>query len=153
MVVRHTRASLLLYSWTHSAASVTEALGLQPTASHERGDRVLGSHPLRAVDHSATHYRESVWAYEVADDDHGAEESGDASGTTILRRLLATVGTKREELALLRGDFETQIVWSAGSDTQEAGFLLDADLLAGLAALGCDFYGDLRLHETPQPPV
>ncbi|MFJ4224539.1 hypothetical protein [Microbacterium sp. NPDC089695] len=50
-------------------------------------------------------------------------------------------------LAELRQDGETINWWSGDSDSTQGGFVLEADLIARLAALGCHIYGTTYLSE------
>lgn len=74
-------------------------------------------------------------------------DPGDQTGFGSVRALVSVFRGKAATLARLRPDCETIIWWSGDSDSTQGGFVLPADLIADLAAFGCDLYGTAFLDE------
>jgi hypothetical protein len=135
------RASLSIKSVTHPAAEVTAILGLTPTIIAERGDPVG---KLRTGADGKPSMRErtsSIWVL-----DGPASDPDDGSGFSSVQALVEVLTGKEAQLERLRAHYFVEIAWSGFSDRPQAGFLLPAELLAALGALGCDFHGTLFLH-------
>lgn len=138
-------ATLAIYSDHLSAAAVTAALGVEPTSIHEIGDTRRRSRSRRAGSHSPTQYTHSLWEHTVRAD---PARSGvaDAAGSTSIRLLVDVFREKQGQLETLRADYELRIWWSAISSSTQAPFVFDADLVRGLAIIGCDLYGTAYLE-------
>lgn len=132
-------ASLSFHGETRSAADVTAALGIEPTATHERGEprRTVSGRPSKfGGDYPTAH-----WSYAVKSP-HAGE-----SGTSSLRELLRLFRGKAPTIDRLRQDFDVRLWWSGMSDSSQGGFVFDVELIRDLAALGCDFYGTVFASE------
>ncbi|WP_223622937.1 hypothetical protein [Microbacterium sp. EST19A] len=60
---------------------------------------------------------------------------------------MAVVEGKADVLSALRPACDTVISWYGSSDSSQGGFVMDAELLAGLAALGCVLVGTTYLSD------
>lgn len=135
------KASLSIKSVTHPAAEVTAILGLTPTIIAERGDPVG---KLRTGADGKPSMRErtsSIWVL-----DGQASDPDDRSGFSSVQALVDLLAPKAAQLELLRTNYFVEIAWSGYSDRPQAAFLLPAELLAALGALGCDFHGTVFTH-------
>jgi hypothetical protein len=121
-------ASLVIQSRTEPAGPLTAALGLTPSRVSEIGRRP-----------------HSNWIYEteVAIPPEDPESNRFAS----VRELLARIAPIGPQLRTLRPRYEYRIDWGGFSDSTQGGFVLPADVLAGLAALDCDLWGTVYLDE------
>jgi hypothetical protein len=137
-------ASLALYSETHSAVAVTEALGLVPETSGEIGD---AKHPVRiGADGQPVRqffYKEATWIYKVPEE----VDPNDQSGFSSVRRLVDLFREKSKVLAELRENYRTVIWWAGFSNSSQGGFVIDADLLVSLGELGCDLFGTVYIDD------
>ena len=140
MIVRSI-ATLAVDSGTHSAAGVTRALGIAPTSSFEIGDPTRNALAGRAP--GAVHGH-AHWSFTA---DENQIDDSDETGFASLRVLIDVFRNKAEALASLRPAYETVIWWSGFSDSWQGGFVMLPDLLADLAALGCELYGTTYLAE------
>lgn len=68
-----------------------------------------------------------------------------------MRRLVSRVKPRAHVLSELRQNGESVIWWLGMSDSVQGGFVLEADLIGELSALGCDVYGDVYLDEDEAP--
>jgi len=125
-------ATLALYSETHPAAPISAALGLVPTKMHEIGDANQSPKTGRIYGY----YKHSAWIYDLGT--HAAAPDDD--GFSALRALLAHLPDIGGALAELRPHYRTVIRWS-GTVSSQGNFTIEAELIAALAALGCDLYG------------
>jgi hypothetical protein len=147
MAVGNNTASLIVYSPTQPAAAVTEALGVEPTSSHEKGNRMATGGPAVAAGSGPTRFRESLWQYSVVVQVDSWEQ--DPAGTASLRQLLEVFAGKATQFASLRPQYETHISWSGHSGSAQGGFVIEPELLTALAELGCRFFGDVYLTAEP----
>lgn len=138
-------ATLAIYSDHLSAAAVTTALGVEPTSIHEIGDTRRRSRSRRAGSHSPTQYTHSLWEHTVRADP-GLSTVPDAAGSTSIRLLVEVFREKQAQLDRLRDDYELRLWWSAISSSTQAPFVFDAELIRGLAVIGCDLYGTAYLE-------
>lgn len=126
------RASLTLHSSTHPASEVDDVLGLTATRMHEKGDRKRN----RKTGEEHAPQKLSAWIFEPV----MPPVTPDDGPFTALRVLLEQVGDRGDALAALRPRYSTAIYWS-GVVSGQGGFTMEADLIAGLARLGCDLHG------------
>ena len=143
------KATLVISSPTHMASDVTKALGIIPDWSAEKGDervRLDGT----SVSLRRRFYETSMWALEVdaspatmmAVDDDAAKGFGTLY--VLVDRLLG----RGSMLAMLRdNDYTMYIRWFGTSGSEQGGFLLPRGLLADIAELGCDFFGNVYPYE------
>ncbi len=126
MIVRNSSA-LLVFGLSDGATAmrVTERTGLVPTTATEAGMPPLRG-PVRSY---------SRWDLSVESDPE------DESGFGSLRILLSVVLPAAEALRALQRDYEMRIGWGGFSDSSQGGFVLEADLVAGVAALGLPIHG------------
>ncbi len=68
-------------------------------------------------------------------------------GQRSLRELVARLVPKAAEVRALAAELDAAIRWSAHSDSTQGGFVLNAELLAGIAALGVPLFGTVGLVE------
>ena len=137
------KASLSIKSLTHTAAAVTAVLGLEPTATAELGDpvgRVRTGWDGKPSMRERTH---SIWVLD-SPEMLSAEESDFSSVHGLIEALQA----KRTALDKLREHYFIEIAWNGYSDRMQAGFLIPADLLAAMGALGIDFHGQVFFRQT-----
>lgn len=138
------KASLSIKSLTHSAAAVTQILGIEPTGIGELGEP-FGRERTGAD--GAPRRRErthSTWVLEAPDPD-----PDDSTGFASVESLVSILQARTEALARLRANYYIEIWWNGYSDSTQAGFLLPAELLMALGTLGCDFHGTVYLDEPP----
>lgn len=97
-------------------------------------------------------YAQSVWTFDAP----AADDPREGSAHDSLERLAGLLRGKGAALAGLRDEYETQITYSGFSDSEQAGFVFSAGLLAQLAELGCDLLGTAYLEdpeeEAPESP-
>lgn len=149
-MARWSKATLAIYSDSGTAANVTEVLGLTPKSAHEKGDRRIG----KTGEYPP--YKQSTWIYES---DASKIDLDDSTGFAAVRALVADIRHLSGELAALRPEYDTQIRWS-GEISSQGNFVIEAELLAELGALGCDFLGtayhkieeDVATDDTPTEP-
>ena len=134
-MITNTRATLEIRSLTHSAAAVTEVLGLQPTLVAEKGDPNASSSHGRA-------YSSSVWKYDtllLADPDL-------ADPLDPLAQLVIDLQGKHAALEGLRMHYTTK-VWCTGfADGSSGSFVISSELMTALGTLGCDFFCTIELR-------
>jgi hypothetical protein len=135
-MITSSTASFAAYSDTGASADVTRALGIDPDEHHERGDRHGRDGELVRAQ-SAWELR--VRAADVPEDDE--------SGFGSVRTLLATLLPLADRLDALRGDWEFVVWWGGFSDSEQGGFVIEPDVLAGLARLGAPLYGTAYLDD------
>jgi hypothetical protein len=141
-------ASLAIYSDTHTAAEVTSTLGIEPTTGGEIGD---AKHPPRIGGDGTParqfFYNQATWIFDIPE----GQDSDDESGFASVRQLVDAFRDKSQELAQLRINYRTVIWWSGQSDSFQGGFVIPADLLSDLGALGCDLFGTVYTGEGDDP--
>ncbi|MBC7590731.1 MAG: hypothetical protein H7226_06765 [Salinibacterium sp.] len=70
------------------------------------------------------------------------------SDFSSVQGLIETLQPKRKALDKLREHYFVEIAWNGYSDRMQAGFLIPADLLAAMGALGIDFHGQVFFKQT-----
>ena len=133
-MIRTGRASLVVTSTDTEAANISEILALGPTEVLEKGT-VLRSGRVREV---------HVWSLDVASLDN---TGGDQTGTRALRELLLRASPAFGRVGNLPNDCETRVWWSADSDSSQGGFVLPADLIHQISALGVDVFATVYLYD------
>lgn len=137
-------ASLILSSTVHTVSHITCLLGIEPTAVWENGDLTGGTGPDENGNQVPWHRTASMWGIDIHDEDF--DTMGDQTGTASLRRLAEVMTGKGPTLDTLREHFHPTILWSGESDSHQGGFVMEADLLLSLAALGCDLMGTVYVQ-------
>jgi hypothetical protein len=139
------RATLAVYSDEMSATAISEVLGIQPHSSNERGDPTAAA--LAGIDVRTdllTHQR-AHWSFDA---DLSDVDPDDGTGFGALRALIEAFRSKFEALNDLKPRCELIVWWSGYSDSDQGGFVIPADLLVDLAAMGCDLYGTAYLDDS-----
>ena len=131
------RASLVVQSDALTVAEITAMLGVEPTASGDVGSPTPAGRSGRDLRPAHLRYQRTYWSPTDYDEGSGSDQTGFAA----LRRLIATLESRRHALELLREQDETVLFWSGDSDSTQGGFVIESDLLHDLAASGCDLYG------------
>ncbi|WP_341947187.1 DUF4279 domain-containing protein [Microbacterium sp. LWH11-1.2] len=133
------RATLSIYSTEMTAVEITTALGIVPSKTYEQGDLTPSGRAGRLLKPQYLTYQQAGWHLDAPDsvDDPDAFRS--------LRALVRSIERKAEVLRTLRPACDTVIRWYGSSDSSQGGFVMDAELLVGLAALGCDLVGTAYL--------
>jgi len=124
-------ASLTITSTTHAASAVTDALGIMPTLSAEKGALLSGG---------------STWSVDVSAEQASAHAAhDDTAGFASVEELLRILDGKGPALALLRdgGHYEMVIRWHGTAGSTQGGFVMPIELIRGLAELGCSLHGNL----------
>lgn len=103
-----------------------------PTKTHEIGDANQSAKTARIYGH----FKHSAWVLDVETPPTSPEDDG----FTALRALLEQLPDIGGALAELRPRYRTVIRWS-GTVSGQGNFAMEAELIAALAALGCDLYG------------
>jgi heme-degrading monooxygenase HmoA len=136
-MITDSRASLAIYSATHTAAEVTRVLGIEPAESAENGDP---KHPPRVkADGTLTKqyfYTTSYWQLDVP-------SQGD--GFSSLLALADLLAGKEAALEKLRETHDTVIWYFGSSDSEQAGFVIPPEVVAKLGPLGCEIDFDIYL--------
>lgn len=135
------QATLAIYSTEMTAAEITAALGITPSRANEQGDLTRSGRAGRALKPQYLRYQHAGWHLDAPDsyDDPDAFRS--------LRALVRAVESKAEILRALRPACDTKIWWYGSSDSSQGRFVMDAELISGLAALGCDLFGTTYLDD------
>jgi hypothetical protein len=136
-MITESLATLSIQSESESAAALTRILGIEPHDSHEIGDLTWsGRHPGRSA--APTHRDFSSWSYTV---EREQTPSDDETGLWSVRELIRVFGPLAETLQSLRPKYDYRIWWSGFSDSWQGGFVIEKDLLSGLARLDADIFG------------
>jgi hypothetical protein len=130
-MIKDNNAALIVSSMTHSVAEVSSRLDLRPTYSHEIGEQTDEAQTA-PPGNGPRFERDSRWILRVEDDD-----PDDETGFGSMRKLLGAVAGREGKVRALRPDFAVSIQWTGYSDDETGGFVIPADLLAGLAHLEC----------------
>lgn len=131
-------ASLAIGSTVLTSAEITSILGIQPSSSHEMGDPKGKARPDSTGAFVQRHYDSAGWMWHAPESDDTSDE-GDSS----LAALVTLFSSKTAELETLRADCRIRVWYTGHSDSTQGGFVFPAEVLAGLASLGCDFYGSV----------
>jgi hypothetical protein len=132
-VVPNGDATLIIKSTTLTIRQITEALGLQPSRTAERGEPI-----------SPTMQRsreESIWALDGAP----SSDPSDQTGFGSMRNLLAALQDKTEVIESLRASCRILLDWHGFSDSEQGGFVMPSDVIRAAAGLGCDLFGTVYL--------
>ena len=138
------RSSLSIYSDARTAVEMTRVLGIDPHYSNEIGDPTSAALAGRVLKPKYMTYQRAHWSFDA---DESLIDPEDETGFASLRVLVDVFRPRAAALATLRADCETIIWWSGDSDSEQGGFVIPADLLSDLAALGCDLYGTAYLEQ------
>lgn len=136
------RATFVIQSESRTAASITEALGVQPHQSHEIGDLRMRKDGTPHK-HAPFYWSFSAWMLDAENDGTGPDESGTAS----IAAVIAPLRGKGDVLDELRSDCDIRIWWSGDSDSSQGGYVLPEELIAELAPLKCPLYMTAFLRE------
>lgn len=143
-MIRGNRASLSIHSDTRRVSEISAMLGLEPTDWGDEGDLTPAGRAGRDSAPEYLTYQRNFWSLmEIVDDPSADDQTGFAALRALVSRLLPSV----RALAELRQGGETVLWWSGDSDSTQGGFVLPAELLADVAALGCDVFGTAFLAE------
>lgn len=137
-VIANGDATLIIKSDSVTSAQITDALGLQPTRTAERGDVV--SPRIERVREDA------LWAL----DGEPNSDPSDQTGFGSMRNLLAALEGKAEAIEALRMSCDIILDWHGFSDSEQGGFVMPADVIRAAAALGCDLFGTVYLDPDPE---
>ena len=143
------KASLAVFSETHSAFAVSGILGLEPSRSYERGDR-HGRGLVRAGSGWIFHPPETGGAGADADSDSAADSAADDDSQ--LDALLRALRGKASALAELRENYDIEIGYTGFSDSERGSFSFSADTITQLGELGCGLLGTVHLEEPEIAP-
>ena len=116
----------MIHSHTLSHSEITAALGLDPTWTAD-GEHV-------------------TWVLEQPGED---AQYVDGTGSLCLEKLVARLEGLAQNLAQLRETCDTTIWWHGSSNSEQGGFELHAQLVAGLGLLGCDLVGTVYFDGVP----
>lgn len=125
-------ATFTVLSTRTSPESISEALGVEPTSV------ALAGSSLRSGAVRSAHQ----WDVHV---DWLANTEADQTGTRALRELVDRLRPAAGRVQDLPDDCDARIWWSADSDSSQGGFVLPADLLQAVAALGVDVYATVSV--------
>lgn len=120
-------------SSSHSAASFSERLGLNPTFSREIGDPVGNKSSDRRM-------TKSQWTLQIDYDAADGKRLDDA-----LLELLARFDDHLDELDGLRPHFDCWVQFHGSSDSGQGGFWLSPATLGKLGRLGVELLGTVYL--------
>ncbi|WP_213815777.1 hypothetical protein [Glaciihabitans sp. dw_435] len=142
------RASLVVFGQddSHTAARVTELMGLIP---HDGGELGEFKRPPRIQPDGTVArrfvYKQATWILDAPEDVDHDDESGFAS----VRRLLDLVRPAKHAFAqLVAENYDVRLLWSGDSDSSQGGFVIPADLIADLARMKCDLFGTVYISES-----
>lgn len=140
-VITDGKATLSIYSTEMTAVEITAALGITPSKANEHGELTPSGRAGRHLKPQYLTYQQAGWHLDAPDsvDDPDAFRS--------LRALVRSIEGRADVLRTLRPACDTVIRWYGSSDSSQGGFVMDAELLAGLAALGCDLVGTTYLSD------
>lgn len=132
MAISRVSVSLRLFSTKAAAAAVTEALGLEPTTSAERGEPISAS--------LTTPREQSMWLLE-------SEADPDEPLSAHLEWLLDELDGRLGALAGLTGDYEVDVWCSVEATNGQGQLTFTPELTTRLAGLPCPFSVDLYLSD------
>lgn len=133
-MIQSGRASLTVVSTETDPALISRILSLAPTRVEARGSERRSGRPLE----------HSIWTLDI---ERRSNTDADRTGTRALRDLVARARPATGKFSLLPADCVARICWSADSDSTQGGFVLPAELAAGIAALEVDVYATVYLEE------
>lgn len=138
-VITDGRATLSIYSTEMTAVEIKDALGTTPSEAYENGEPTPSGLAGRPLKPQYLTYQQAGWHIDAPDSD------GDPDATRSLSALVRMLQGRAEALRALRPACETVLRWYGSSDSTQGGFVMDAELISGLAALGCDLHGTAYL--------
>ena len=133
-MIQSDRASLSVQSTLTTPAEISGLLALEPTDVTEMG---TASRSGRVREHH-------TWTIHV---DTLGNTDVDQTGTRALRTLLEKCIPARGRIDSLPSDCDTVIWWYGDSDSTQGGFVLAADLVQMISALGVDLMGSVWLPD------
>lgn len=137
-VVPNGDATLIIKSDSLTSAQITDALGLQPTRTAERGG-ATSPRTKRVRDNA-------LWAL----DGEPNSDPSDQTGFGSMRNLLSVLEGKTDAIESLRRSCHIVLDWHGFSDSEQGGFVIPADVIRAAAALGCDLFGTVYLDPGPE---
>ncbi|SDZ32666.1 DUF4279 domain-containing protein [Herbiconiux ginsengi] len=127
------RATFSVNSTATTPERISEILGLIPTTvAHAGSERRLGK--------PRSHHHWSI------DGPRAENTATDQTGKAALAELVSLISPVAENIQNLPADCDVAIWWSADSDSTQGGFVLPAELLRAIAALGVDVYATVYLE-------
>ena len=143
-MIRGNRASLSIHSDTRRVSEISAMLGLEPTDWGDEGDLTPAGQAGRDFAPEYLTYQRAFWSLTESVDESSVD---DQTGFSALRVLVSRLMPSAHALRELRQGGETVLWWSGDSDSTQGGFVMPADLVGDLAALGCDVLGTAFLAE------
>ncbi|AXL11649.1 DUF4279 domain-containing protein [Microbacterium foliorum] len=143
-MIQSNRASLSIHSDTKTVAEISAMLGMEPTGWGDKGDLTPAGRAGRNYAPERLTHQRTFWSLDAYIDEPSAD---DQTGFSALRALVVRLEPKAQALMDLRQGGETVLWWSGDSDSTQGGFVLEADLISGIAKLGCDVFGTAYLTE------
>ncbi len=138
------RSTLQISSDSLTVAEMTSVLGIAPHHSHEKGDATRSALAGRKLEAEYMTYPSALWSFEA---DESAVDPDDHTGFGSLRVLVEAFSGRLGALNSLKQSCKLAISWAGESDSSQGGFVIPADLLADLAAMGCDLYGTAYIDD------
>jgi heme-degrading monooxygenase HmoA len=136
-VVVDSSAILKILSDSLTCDEITKALGIEPSLSHDKGDPKGKPRPDAHGTLVQRRYDSAVWSWH-------AETSDDTTvGPSSLEQIVSTFASRADALATLRESCTILVDYRGHSDSTQGGFVFPAEVVAGLAALGCDVFGSV----------
>jgi hypothetical protein len=135
LVIESGWATLNISSREHSVAGISELLGVDSTSEWEKGDRIQRYRGL----HLWSERRRVNSHWSVSFDSVDGEDN--SCGVPWLAALVERLSGKADVLARLREDYHVDIAWFATIHDGQGSFIFPPELLAGVAALGCELHG------------
>lgn len=132
-------ASLVITSTNLTAEQITQSLGIEPSVSRNIGDPRGALRPDASGMVVQRKEHETYWRL-----DSGAGRAADSFSSLVA--VVKLLRDKGDRLASLSPMCTTVNVWSGFSDSEQGGFVLPAQLLLDLGALGCDLLGTAYLE-------
>lgn len=130
-------AVLKILSDSLTCDEITKALGIEPSLSHDKGDPKGKPRPDAHGTLMQRRHDRAVWSWfaEPSDDTTDAQSS--------LEQIVSTFASRADALATLRQYCTIVVDYWGHSDSTQGGFVFPAEVVAGLATLGCDVYGSV----------
>lgn len=145
-MIRHDIASFSVYGGHRTVAEITGLIGLSPTEWGDAGEPTAAGRAGRKYKPEYLTYPATYWSLTAEADDDSGGYSGFAAVEALVERLLP----RAEAIAELRHDAQIVMWWSGTSDSTQGGFVMTAELLAGLATLGCELRGTAYIDEATE---
>lgn len=143
-MIRHDIASFSVYGGHRTVAEITALIGLSPTRWGDAGELTPAGRAGRMYKPQYLTYPSTYWSLWAKADDNGSDGySGFDAVEALVERLLP----RADAIAELRRDAQLVMRWSGASDSTQGGFVMTAELLAGLATLGCELRGTAYIDE------